>query len=170
MSTNVLFQNYVFTPAALAVGQTPPKTISDQTWLMVLSGEVALTEVTGNGPNWFQQTVEFSPNMSVPLEAAIEQYSIPTPPPTDINSTPCFALQYWTLFVTLNSIFDQDEAINAVCARLVRRLRQWHPAPLEPALDGGARDAESLGERGHVQRTTLTPPAQYIGSTRCGSS
>jgi hypothetical protein len=113
MSTNVLFQNYVFTPAALAVGQTPPKTISDQTWLMVLSGEVALTEVTGNGPNWFQQTVEFSPNMSVPLEAAIEQYSIPTPPPTNVNSTVCFALQHWTLFITLNSIYDQDQAINA---------------------------------------------------------
>jgi hypothetical protein len=113
MSTNVLFQNYVFTPAALAVGQAPPKTISDQTWLMVLSGEVALTEVTGNGPNWFQQTVQFSPDMSVPLGAAIEQYSIPKPPPTDINSTPCFTLQHWTLFVTLNSIFDQDQAINA---------------------------------------------------------
>jgi hypothetical protein len=113
MSVSVPFQNYVFTPAALAVGQSPPRTISDQIWLMVLSGEAALTEVTGNGPNWFNQTVQFSPDMSVSLNAAIEQYSIPTPPQTDINSTPVFALQHWSIFITPNSIFDADQSINA---------------------------------------------------------
>jgi hypothetical protein len=113
MSVAVPFQNYVFTPAALAVGQAPPRTISDQTWLMVLSGEVALTEITGNGPNWFGQTIQFSPDMSVSLSAAIEQYSIPTPPITDINSTPVFTLQHWSIFITLNSIFDADQSVNA---------------------------------------------------------
>jgi hypothetical protein len=113
MGATVPFQNYVFTPAALAVGQAPPSTISDQTWLMVLSGEVALTEITGTGQNWFSQTIQFSPDMSVSLSAAIEQYSIPTPPPTDINSTPVFTLQHWSIFISLNAIFDADQSINA---------------------------------------------------------
>ncbi|SDS08318.1 hypothetical protein [Bradyrhizobium canariense] len=51
--------------------------------------------------------------MSVSLNAAIEQYSIPTPPQTDINSTPVFALQHWSIFITPNSIFDADQSINA---------------------------------------------------------
>ena len=39
-------QNWLITPAALAVNQAPPKTISDQEFLLVLSG-VAIINLQG---------------------------------------------------------------------------------------------------------------------------
>jgi hypothetical protein len=38
--TNFAGQNWLITPAALALGEHPPASIHDQKWLLVLSGVV----------------------------------------------------------------------------------------------------------------------------------
>ena len=82
-------QNWLITPAALAVGENPPTHIRDQKWLLVLSGVVIANFKGDNSGNWNQQTVSFIPDMagtddpsstSGPLNWAISQYSIPKPP------------------------------------------------------------------------------------------
>ena len=81
-------QNWLITPAALAVGESPPKTILGQKWLLVLSG-VVVTNLQGNSnAAWLRETVTFLPGNSLslglgpsegPLKYAISHYSIPTP-------------------------------------------------------------------------------------------
>jgi hypothetical protein len=54
-------QNWLITPAALAVGESPPKTILGQKWLLVLSG-VVVTNLQGNSnAAWLKETVTFLP-------------------------------------------------------------------------------------------------------------
>lgn len=87
--TNFAGQNWLITPAALAVGEHPPASIHDQKWLLVLS-RVVIADLKGDSSSqWDYQTVSFTPNMagpddpsstSGPLNWAISHYSIPKPP------------------------------------------------------------------------------------------
>ena len=69
-------QNGLITPAALAVNQTPPQTISDQLWLLVLSGLVH-THVQGQTPDdWLHETIRFLPDYTSVLKFAKSSYTI----------------------------------------------------------------------------------------------
>jgi len=79
-------QNWLITPAALAVGQSPPQTILDQKWLLVLSGVVLANQQGNSNAAWLDETVTFLPGNSLslglgpsegPLKYAIAHYSIP---------------------------------------------------------------------------------------------
>jgi hypothetical protein len=81
-------QNWLITPAALAVGESRPATILDQKWLLVLSGVVEANLKGNSNAAWLNQTVAFIPGNSVslgiapnegPLNYAINHYSIPRP-------------------------------------------------------------------------------------------
>jgi hypothetical protein len=75
-------RNWLITPAAAAVNEAPPSTISDQTWLVVLTG-VAVVDLQGDNPHdWRRETLWFPPDriLKGALNYAISRYSIPLPP------------------------------------------------------------------------------------------
>jgi hypothetical protein len=114
--TDFAGQNWLITPAALAVGEHPPASIHDQKFLLVLSG-VVIANLEGNsGSQWLQETLSFLPDMagpqnSGPLNWAIGRFSIPKPPGQNFSIG--FSLEEWAPFASLSSIFNQDQSINS---------------------------------------------------------
>jgi hypothetical protein len=129
-------QNWVITPAALALGETPPSSILDQKWLIVLSGVVIANQRGDNSGQWNHQTVSFTPDMagpddpastSGPLNWAISQHSIARPPGlAGRDYVVRFSLEEWSPFVSLGAVFDQGQSINAGFA-----VDAWRPNHFE---------------------------------------
>lgn len=138
--TDFAGQNWLITPAALAVGENPPKSIRDQKWLLVLSGVVIANLKGDNSGQWNHQTVSFTPDMagtddptstSGPLNWAISQYSIPRPAGSvGTDYLIRFSLEEWSPFVSLASVFDQAQSINAGFA-----VDEWRPNHFETGTD-----------------------------------
>ena len=128
--TDFAGQNWLITPAALAVGENPPASIHEQRFLLVLSG-VVIANLEGNsGSQWLHETLSFLPDMagpqgSGPLNWAISRYGIPKP--AGQNFTIGFSLEEWAPFASLSSIFDQDQSINCrLCRRCLASHSLWH--------------------------------------------
>jgi hypothetical protein len=130
--TNFAGQNWLITPAALAVGERPPASIHDQKWLLVLSG-VVIADFQGNsGAQWLHETLSFIPDMvgpddstptSGPLNWAISQFSIPRPQGSPGRQyLTRFSLEEWAPFASLSRIFNQNESINSGFA-----VDTWRP-------------------------------------------
>ncbi len=138
--TDFAGQNWLITPAALAVGEHPPRNIHDQKWLLVLSGVVIADLKGDSGEHWEYQTVSFIPDMagpddpsstSGPLNWAISHYSIPKPPGSPrAQYLIRFSLEEWAPFVTLNSIFNEGPSINSGFA-----VDVWRPNHFENGTD-----------------------------------
>ena len=134
--TDFAGQNWLITPAALAVGESPPQTIRDQKWLLVLSGVVFANLKGDNSGQWNQLTVSFLPDMagaddptstSGPLNWAISKYSIPKPPGSaGAQFRIRFSVEECSPFVSLGSVFDQGQSINAGFA-----VNDWRPNHFE---------------------------------------
>jgi hypothetical protein len=125
-------QNWLITPAALAVGEHPPASIHDQKWLLVLSG-VVIADLEGNsGAQWLRETLSFTPDMagaddptstSGPLNWAISHFAIPKPPGSPgAQYLVRFSLEEWAPFASLSSIFNQNQSINSGFA-----VDTWRP-------------------------------------------
>jgi hypothetical protein len=133
-------QNWLITPAALAVGEPPPQSIRDQRWLLILSGVVLANQRGDNSGSWNYQTVSFIPDMagpddptatSGPLNWAITQYGIPRPPGTvGQRYLVRFSADEWSPFVSLGSIFDKGPSVNAGFA-----VDDWRPNHFESGTD-----------------------------------
>ena len=129
-------QNWLITPAALAVGEHPPASIHDQKFLLVLSGVVEADLQGSSDGQWFHETLSFLPDVgqnptSGPLNYAIGQYRIPTPPGVvNRDYAVVFSLEQGAPFVSLSSIFDESQAINVGFA-----VDTWRPAPYASGLD-----------------------------------
>ena len=93
-------QNWLITPAALAVNEPPPSSISDQKFLAVLSGVYVINR-KGTSENWRNETIFLGPATSV-WNHAIDTYRIPRPAPFATN--PVFDLDQWTPFVSLGAL------------------------------------------------------------------
>ena len=109
--SNYRGQNWLITPAALAVNEPPPE-VYEQRWLLVLTGVVD-ANIQGNSvQQWLHETVSFYPedSLSAALNYAIDHYSIPRPP--DYGSL-AFSVDQWTPFASLSSIFDEGTSDNA---------------------------------------------------------
>jgi hypothetical protein len=76
-------ENWMITPAALAVNEIPPTSISDQKWLLALSGVAVIFEdntqgMAGNSVHdWRRTTLVLHPDFFAPLTYAIDKYAIP---------------------------------------------------------------------------------------------
>src|SRR5687768_10913123 len=122
-------QNWLITPAALAVGERPPTSIHDQKWLLVLSG-VVIADLKGSSPDtWLHETLAFSPDMagpnnSGPLNWAINRFSIPKPSADPGAYYIAFSVEEWAPFAALSAIFNQRESINSGFA-----VDVWHKNP-----------------------------------------
>ncbi len=125
-------QNWLITPAALALGERPPASIYDQKWLLFLSG-VVIADLKGESTSqWDYQTVSFTPDMagpddptatSGPLNWAISHYSLPKPPGSIGGQYLIrFSLEEWAPFASLGSIFNQGQSINSGFA-----VEAWRP-------------------------------------------
>jgi hypothetical protein len=138
--TDFAGQNWLITPAALAVGESPPKTIRDQKWLLVLSGVVFANLKGDNSGDWNHLTVSFIPDMagaddptssSGPLNFIINKYSIPKPPGSPgAQYLIRFSVEEWSPFVSLGSVFDQGPSINSGFA-----VDDWRPNHSESGTD-----------------------------------
>jgi hypothetical protein len=96
-------QNWIITPAAIAVNEAPPVTISDQIWQLVLSG-VAVVDFVGNNPDdWRRDTLSIFPDWRTPVSFAIDRYGIPQPP----ESPSAFQVSQWTPFAGVSSAFER---------------------------------------------------------------
>lgn len=130
--TDFAGQNWLITPAALAVGEPPPASIHDQKWLLVLSG-VVIADLKGDSSSqWEHQTVSFIPDMagpddpsstSGPLNWALSHYSIPKPPGSPGRDYLIrFSVEGWAPFASLSSIFNQGQSIDSGFA-----VDAWRP-------------------------------------------
>jgi len=130
--TNFAGQNWLITPAALAVGEPAPASIHEQKWLLVLSG-VVIADLKGNsGAQWLHETLSFIPDMagpppgnSGPLNFAISHFYKPADKPAGTPGTNfniVFSLEEWAPFASLSSIFNQGQSINSGFA-----VDTWRP-------------------------------------------
>jgi hypothetical protein len=131
--TNFAGQNWLITPAALAVGEHLPASIHDQKWLLVLTGVVTANLQGNSTSQWLNATLSFLPDMagpsnSGPLNWAIGQYAIPKP--ADQNYAIGFALDEWAPFVSLGAIYDQAQSIDAGYA-----VKVWRPNHFATGID-----------------------------------
>ena len=109
--TNYGVQSWLITPAAYAVNETPPTDISDQRWLLMLSG-VAEVNMEGTSTAAWQadQVFMLGAGTIVPaLDYAITQWGITQPPET----YPFFAVSLATPFAGLSKVFDAGESVNS---------------------------------------------------------
>ena len=101
---NFTSQNWLITPAALAVGESRPASIHDQKFLLVLSGVVDANLEGNSGSQWLQETLSIQDidlaglQNSGPLNWAISRFGIPKPPGQNFSIG--FALEEWAPFAT----------------------------------------------------------------------
>jgi hypothetical protein len=110
--TEYAVQNWLITPAALAFGEKPPASIQDQVWLLTLSG-VVIANLEGNSTTeWRTETLYFMPpTFTDALNGAIAKWNIPKPPPGGWELG--FSAEQWAPYVSLSSIYDQAQSIDA---------------------------------------------------------
>ena len=72
--------NWVITPAALALGEGSPASISEQRFQLVLTGIAFLDLTTPDGVFWKKGQALIRPDLNPPLEYAIDRHGIPAPP------------------------------------------------------------------------------------------
>jgi hypothetical protein len=124
-------QNWLITPAARAVGEAAPATISGQKWLLVLSG-VGIVNMKGKtSDDWLHDEVHILPDMRGPLGFAISRYGIPRPPGNEgANYIVNFQPEQWSPFAGLSAVFDQNQSVNAGFA-----VDSWRPSPFTLGKD-----------------------------------
>ena len=137
-------QNWLITPAALAVNETTPSTISDQKWLLVLTG-VGIIDLRGNNASdWRRETLVIYPDMQAPLQYAVERYSIPRP--VGLNTRLDLDLEQWAPFAAISSIFNKDSEIASETSRTDAgfAVDVWRPNPFFSTTDAGGRPANKV--------------------------
>lgn len=107
-------QNWLITPAALALNEAPPRDIHAQKWLLTLSG-VAIVNFQGNSEaQWLHETLILEPTVVDPMNYAIATHSIPPPPGTEGNGYAlAFQVEQDAPYASINSVFNQGQSINS---------------------------------------------------------
>ena len=134
--TSFAGQNWTITPAALAVNETRPSTISDQTWVVVFTG-VGILDLRGNNANdWFREILHIFPNITAPLQHAIDKYSIPRP--VGLNTAAHIELDQWAPFAAVSSTFEEDTNDAGFAVDV------WRPNPFFSAVDASGTPRNRL--------------------------
>lgn len=124
-------QNWLITPAALALNEAPPVNIHDQKWLLTLSG-VAMVNLEGNSlSQWLHETLLLLPTVVDPMNYAIATHSIPAPSGVEGNQySLAFQVEQLAPYASISSIFDQNQSINAGFA-----VDVWRPNHYGTGID-----------------------------------
>ncbi len=120
-------QNWLITPAALAVNETPPSSILGQRWLLVLSGVVNI-DLKGNSQQWLRETFRIMPDVLTPMNHAVSRYNIPTP--QNSGFTLRFQVEQWVPHSAPSSMLNENHAINSGHA-----VDLWRPHPFDTDTD-----------------------------------
>jgi len=124
-------QNWLITPAALALNEAPPRDIHDQKWLLVLSGSL-YANFWGTDFDEVPdvKSGQFNPDIASPCNWAINHHAIARPPGAEgVNYNVRFQAEMWAPFVSLGGLIDEDsdwaqtEVIN------------WRPGPFLSETD-----------------------------------
>jgi hypothetical protein len=132
-------ENWLIVPKPLAVNETPPSSIGDQKWLLVLTGVIITDDFTegrsgagipGDNPHdWRRLTVTLTPDTSGALNYAVDTYGIPRPTVAPDGYEIIFSLDLWAPFVALSSSVDPSGSA-AGCA-----VDVWRPTHFQTASD-----------------------------------
>ena len=114
-------QNWLIIPAALAVNESPPRSVTDQKWMLVLSGVVNI-DLKGNSSQWLRETVRILPDMNSPLTHAITLHNVSTP--QGQGYTPRFQVEQWVPHAAPSSMFNRKHSVNSGFA-----VDVWRPHP-----------------------------------------
>ncbi|MGI9023259.1 MAG: hypothetical protein ACR2HV_08540 [Acidimicrobiales bacterium] len=116
MQTVVVFEgpHWVITPAALALNEPSPASISDQKFTLVLTG-VGIVDLTGTSSvDWRWETLLMLPSLGAAMNYAIDRYGIPRPPgPEGGVYQTHFQVENWAPFAGLSAIFDRHQSVDA---------------------------------------------------------
>ncbi len=138
-------QNWLITPAALAVNETKPASIKDQKWLLTLTGVAVVNLTAGFNGDWLRETLQILPDMNGPLQFAINRFSVPVPTNPGYvvkglpKTTPFFQLEEWAPFAALGSIFDKNQSVDAGFA-----VDFWKPSPFLTLSASGLPDIKQV--------------------------
>ncbi len=139
VTVNFAGQNWLITPAPLAVNESPPGTISDQKWMLVLTGVVITNEqwpdrqgIHGNNPHdWRRLTVGLSPDTSSPLTFAMNRYGIPRPTYPYYEVVLSLDQFGWAPFAAVSSYLDTGQETTAAGVA----VDVWRPTHFGNAID-----------------------------------
>src|SRR5260370_6663429 len=123
LPTTLEGQNWVITPTALALNEPPPRRISDQHFMLVLTGVCSLNLKGNQLHDWRRETAEIVPDYFTPLNHAIGRFGIPVPTVQDRSVSPMFQLDLWAPFAAVSSVWDQGSTDVGVAVDV------WRPSP-----------------------------------------
>lgn len=133
-ATNFAGQNWLITPAALAINEPRPASIADQKWLVNLNGVVIIDLKGNNAHDWRRESVTIFPDIDAAMKFAIAQHAIPVPAGT--KPRPVLDLEQWAPFAAVSSQLDRStQTFDAGFA-----VDVWRPAPFfsSGTLGGGS--------------------------------
>jgi hypothetical protein len=128
-------QNWLITPAALAVNELEPSNIGGQPWLLVLSGIgiVNFNEESAQvdpADDWTRGTVRIQPDIDSALEYAVHRYSIPVPKTRiKTDGVPVFDADQWVPFAAVSSWLTDRARVPAFA------VEYWKPTHFESIFD-----------------------------------
>ena len=132
-------QNWVFTPVANAVGETPERDIRNQRWQLLLSGVVLLDLKGESGASWRRETLHIVPDMNGPAQQISSRYGLPLSPGIiGRDSFAAFQVEQIAPFATIGSIFNQNHSVNSGFAVDVSRPHPFFSA--QDVVTGTVRD------------------------------
>jgi hypothetical protein len=123
LPTTLEGQNWVITPAALALNEPPPASISGQKFFLVLAGVCSLGLKGNQAHDWRRETAEIIPDYFTPLNDAIARFGIPVPKVQGRSVSPMFQLELWAPFAAVSSVWDQGSTDVGVAVDV------WRPSP-----------------------------------------
>ena len=123
-------QNWLITPAALAVNQSKPANITDQTWFIQFSG-VGIVDLKGNKTNdWRREVLVIFPDVGGPLKFAINRFAIPVPTSPNGNVSPSIVVDQIVPYAAVSSAFEKGASVDLGFA-----VDAWRPNPFFSAPD-----------------------------------
>jgi hypothetical protein len=124
--TNFAGQNWLITPTALAVNEPTPSNITEQKWLLMLSG-VAFVDLQGTSESyWLHETLHITPNFRDALDYAVNRYSMPRPTHSNLE----FQLDQWAPFAAISSIYNRNVSNDSGFA-----VDAWRLSPFSSGTD-----------------------------------
>ena len=123
LPTTLEGQNWVITPAALALNEPPPASISSQMFFLILAGVCSLGLKGNRAHDWRRETAEIIPDYFTPLNHAIAQFGIPVPRVQNRSVSPMFQLELWAPFAAVSSVWDRGSTDIGVAVDV------WRPSP-----------------------------------------
>jgi hypothetical protein len=143
-------QNWLITPAALAVNEAKPSSVAEQSWLIQFSG-VGILDLKGNNENdWRRETLTIFPDVAAPLQFAINRHAIPVPTSSFGHVSPAIVVEQIVPYAAISSAFEKvgrpvgiPNGLPSV-ADFGFAVDEWRPNPFFSATDVNNRPVSNI--------------------------